>query len=146
MSIRAATPDDIPDLLRMIAALSAHHGDQSRASADSLTRDLFSAPWAHCLIACAPDPVGYAILVPRTVIHAGRRGMELHHLYVEDSHRGTGLGRALIAACETHIRDIGGLAVTVGTDPQNTAAQAFYERRGFERYDPGVRFYKPLDG
>lgn len=128
--IRPATPDDIPSLLRLIAALAAHHGDASVASPATLCRDLFSQPdWAQALIDDAGR--GYAVLIPRASFQNGSRGMDMHHLYVDPDARGTGLGRALVQACADRVRALGGTWMVVGTHPDNRAAQAFYRAQGF---------------
>ena len=57
--------------------------------------------------------------------------MDLHHLYVADDQRGQGVGRALIAKALEVSRALGCVAVTVGTDPQNTAAAEVYKAAGF---------------
>lgn len=145
--IRLATPDDIPTLLKMIAGLAAHHGDPSLATHDTLMRDLFGpVHWARALIAEIDGvPVGYAALIPRASLHNGTRGMDMHHLFVAAEHRGRGIGRALIAACEGEVRTLGGTFMLVGTDPDNHDAQAVYDHAGFTRRGSGgVQFVKPL--
>lgn len=139
--IRPATPDDLPDLLDMVTALAAHHGDPCRATLDSLTRDLMGGDWARALIA----PQGYATLIPRASLQNGTRGMDMHHLFVRPAARGTGLGRALVTACIDHCRTIGCTFLLVGTHPDNTRAQSFYRALGFQpREGRRAEFMLPL--
>lgn len=147
MQIRRARPGDIPDLLPMIAALAAHHGDESHASAADLQRDMFGAH-AICtaFIALGPGPLGYAVLVPRLRLQNGERGADMHHLYVVPDGRGRGVGRGLIAVCRAFVADQGGAFLMVGTHPDNHAAQEYYLRAGFARRDTsGPRFVMRVD-
>lgn len=143
MEVRPATESDIPDVLVMIAALAAHHGDACLATLETVQRDLFGAERSgNCLIACGPEAVGYAVLVPRLSLQNGRRGADMHHLYVAPNTRGMGVGRALIEACKSQVSAQGGTFLLVGTHPDNHAAQAFYERSGFERRAGGGPQYR----
>jgi GNAT superfamily N-acetyltransferase len=142
-NIRPATPADIPALLDGIARLAAHHTDAASATTATLMRDLFGpTPWMHALI--SDNYTGYAILLPLAQIQYGRRGMDLHHLFVWPDHRGNGLGRALLAACATHARSNGCTYLTVGTHPTNTSAEIYYLANGFTRRDPSPRFAMEL--
>ena len=77
--------------------------------------------------------IGYAALIPTARLHFGKIGLEMHHLFVKPRVRGTGVGRALIAACRAEGLRRGCHYISVGTAPDNHEAGAFYERRGFER-------------
>ncbi|SEQ67841.1 Acetyltransferase (GNAT) family protein [Loktanella sp. DSM 29012] len=124
--IRVVTPADIPDLVVMSDALGAFHGDDSHACPDALTRDLFGTPpWLWGLIV--------------------RRGLNLHHIFVVPDLRGRGLGRAIITAVEEHARGLDCAYVSIGTDPDNTGAQAAYEAMGYARRNPGPAFRKVLN-
>lgn len=129
--IRLATIADIPTLLPMIHALAAHHGDPPACTAETLSRDAFGpGPWVTILI--APD-TGYAALTRKVQLQWGVRGIDMHHLFVTPETRGTGVGSALLTATRDHARALGCAYVTVGTHPDNGAAQAFYAARGFVR-------------
>lgn len=141
--IRPATPADIPALLDGITQLAAHHGDAASATPATLARDLFGpTPWMHALI--FDNHAGYAILLPLAQIQYGRRGMDLHHLFIWPDHRGSGMGRALLAACADHARGLGCTYLTVGTHPANTAAETYYLANRFVRRDPSPRFAMQL--
>ncbi len=99
--IRNAKPRDLPELNAMIAALAAHHGDAAAITPDKLERDLFGPlPWITALVADSGEDglIGYAILVPLYRAQEGKRGMDLHHLFVRDGQRGNGIGHHLVAA------------------------------------------------
>ena len=99
VTIRTAKQRDLPALRELISELAAHHGDAAAVTPENLERDLFGRmPWITALVAeAAGELIGYAILVPLYRAQQGARGMELHHLYVRSAHRGTGIGRHLVA-------------------------------------------------
>ncbi|SFB81388.1 GNAT family N-acetyltransferase [Tropicimonas isoalkanivorans] len=141
--IRRAERGDAPALLRMVAALAEHHGDIATLTPRALERDLFGpSACASALLALnGTDAVGYAVLSSSPRLHSGRRVMEVHHLFVDSAHRGTGVGRRLMAAAvvEARRQDCGELEV--GTDAENARAQAIYGSLGFAPRSPrGPRF------
>jgi ribosomal protein S18 acetylase RimI-like enzyme len=123
----------------MVHALAAHHGDAPSVTMDDLRRDaLGPQPWIRVLIA---EGAGYAAMCPLVQLQYGVRGMDLHHLYVGEQVRGRGIGRALIDASLEVARGLGCRYMTVGTDPENVAAQAVYRAIGFEKIgETGPRF------
>jgi GNAT superfamily N-acetyltransferase len=58
---------------------------------------------------------------------------ELKRMYVVPSARGTGIGRALVAALEREARHIGIRRLVLETGIRQIAALALYERTGFQR-------------
>lgn len=148
LKIRPALPGDLPDLTKMIAALSAHHDEISPITPQTLSRDLFGSPaWAQVLVADQHGRlVGYAALLPRYRMHAGQRGLNLHHLFIREDFRGQGIGQRLIEASKDVARRAGCCKLTVGTDPKNETAQQIYEHLGFSRADAsGPAFVFPLN-
>jgi len=71
--------------------------------------------------------VGYAELAFESW---NRRG-SVRHLYVSDSHRGQGIGSALLDALETSARALGARSLWVETQNVNYPAIQFYQRVGF---------------
>lgn len=61
------------------------------------------------------------------------RTVILNDLYVDDGHRGAGVGRALIAHVTAFARQARAARVVLETADTNTRAQALYESLGFER-------------
>ena len=134
--IRPATPADLPEILAMVQALAHHHGDTATASPDTLSRDLFGPhPWATTLVAQETGPlIGYATLTRSVQLQTGRRGMDLHHLFVVETARNDGTGRALIATAVALARSEDVAQMTVSTAPDNPKAAALYPQAGFEPY------------
>ena len=137
VTVRNAQPSDTDRIVQMVGRLAAHHGDASALTAEILHRDAFAdPPWIHLLLAeVRGEPAGFAALFGLVKLQAGERGLELHHLYVEDACRGQGVGAALVAASRRRAQELLCRSLTVGTHPDNLKAQGFYLALGFERRD-----------
>ena len=71
----------------------------------------------------APETGGYRQDVDRGVIE---------NIYVRPTHRGGGVGGALLAAAESRLLDAGVDRISLEVLADNAAAQQFYERKGYE--------------
>lgn len=145
--IRSAKPHDLPELNQMIAALAAHHGDAADITPEKLQRDLFGPlPWITALVAEGDDGlIGYAILVPLYKAQEGKRGMDLHHLYVRDGQRGNGIGHHLVTRAREMARTAGCDYLSVSAATGNFAAHRFYENMDFiPRPVTGMRYMQAL--
>jgi len=143
LNIRPIAAYDMQSLLDMVQGLAAHHGDTALATLDDLQRDcLGPAPWLRVLVAEEADAlVGYVALCPLAQMQFGMRGMDIHHLFVRENLRGTGIGRCLIDASLSLSKTLGCRYMTVGTHPKNAAAGQVYLAAGFEPASPpGPRF------
>jgi GNAT superfamily N-acetyltransferase len=147
VNIRTAKPRDLPELNEMIALLAAHHGDAAGMTSETLERDLFGPmPWIQALVADAGDDlIGYAILVPLYRAQEGKRGMDLHHLFVRDGHRGHGIGQHLVTRARESARAQGCDYLSVSAATGNFAAHRFYEQMDFTpRPVTGMRFLQAI--
>lgn len=137
--IRPIHEPDLSEVLEMIHALAAHHGDPVAVTLDDLRRDALGPhPWLRVLV--APQQ-GYVALCPLAQLQFGVRGMDMHHLFVVADARGQGVGRALIAAAISYAKEEGCRYMMVGTHPDNVAAQGVYRSAGFENLPAsGPRF------
>ena len=100
IELRDVAKTDAPRLLSMVRALADHHGDVPEVSSEALERDIFGEiPWVYVVVSeVEGEIVGYAALAPLAQLHAGVRGIDMHHLFVEKEFRGIGIGRRLISA------------------------------------------------
>ena len=102
MTIRPATPADIPDILAFIAELADYEKEPASAIAthDDILRDGFGpVPRFRCLIAeWNGQPVGFALFFYNYSTWKGRAGLYLEDLFVRPAYRGKGIGKALF--CE----------------------------------------------
>jgi GNAT superfamily N-acetyltransferase len=147
VTIRSAKRHDLAELNEMIALLAAHHHDAAAITADKLERDLFGdIPWINVIVADSGNElIGYAILVPLYQAQNGSRGMDLHHLFVRDGHRGHGIGQHLVTRAREIARNAGCGYLSVSAATGNFAAHRFYEHMDFKpRPVTGMRFTQAL--
>jgi GNAT superfamily N-acetyltransferase len=101
LSIRPATPADVPTILRFIRelALFEREPDAVIATEADLLRDGFGpAPRFTCLMAEFDGvPAGFALYFTSYSTWLGHHGIRLEDLYVTPEHRRKGIGRALLA-------------------------------------------------
>jgi len=84
------------------------------------------------------EPRGFVQLYPIFTSVELRRLWLLNDLFVRESARGSGVGRALMRRAEQHARESGAAGLTLSTAMDNENAQALYES---ERYVRDSVFY-----
>jgi GNAT superfamily N-acetyltransferase len=136
VSIRAATPDDVPAILALIRELAEYERMSPAvvASEASLREALFSErPAAEALVADIDAvPVGFALFFHNFSTFLSRRGLYLEDLYVRPPYRRQGIGRMLLRrlAAIAVERRCGRLEWSVLD--WNQSAWRFYESLGAE--------------
>lgn len=138
MTIRPAEPRDCQTICDLIYKLAVYEqlADKAVASAADLERDLFGPnPVIRVLIAELDGPVGFALFFRSYSTFLGKSGIYLEDLYVEESVRGQGIGKALLSA-------VAKLAVAEGAGrlewsvlDWNDPAIGFYKKLGAEMMD-----------
>jgi GNAT superfamily N-acetyltransferase len=134
MTLRPATPADIPVLLALIRELAVYEKLEHmvQGTPQLLQQHLFGPrPAAEAVLAEVQGvPVGFALFFTNFSTFLARPGLYLEDLYVQPAHRGSGIGRALL-------QHLGALAVARGCGrfewsvlDWNAPAIAFYERMG----------------
>lgn len=100
--IRTATPDDVPDILRLVHELAVYERDPDavRNTPELLQEWLFGDDAvASALVAeVAGRVVGIALWFRTYSTWTGVPGIHLEDLFVEPEHRGSGAGKALLTA------------------------------------------------
>jgi GNAT superfamily N-acetyltransferase len=136
LTIRPATPTDVPTLVALIQALAEFEklSHEVTGSAEDLHRSLFGdRPYAEALLAWIDDtPVGMALFFHNFSTFLMQPGLYLEDLFVRPEYRGQGIGRALLV-------QVGQLALERGCGrfewnvlDWNTPAIEFYQRMGAE--------------
>jgi GNAT superfamily N-acetyltransferase len=142
VQIRPAEPGDTPLIYSMIKQLAEYEGapGEVTGTVELLTDALFGERRsAEALIAeIDGEPVGFAVFHGTFSTWECRPGLWLEDLYVPPEHRGSGVGRALLA----HLAEI---AVARGCArlewvvlDWNELALGFYDRLGAKRLDDWV--------
>jgi len=134
--VRAARESDVPLLLEFFVELAEyeHLTEELRATEEQLSKALFGArPLAEALIAeVDSQPVGYALFFPTFSSFLAGPGIWLEDLYVRPAHRGSGVGRALLAAVAVRLREMGGERLEWAALDWNEPALGFYRHLGAE--------------
>jgi GNAT superfamily N-acetyltransferase len=133
LQIRAAQPEDVETILKLIRGLAEyeHEPQAAEATAQDLLRDGFGPqPKFHCLLAeWDGAPVGFALYFYNYSTWKGRHGIFLEDLFVWPEYRGKGIGKALLL----HVARI---AVS-----QNCGR---YEWQVLDWNTPSIEFYEGL--
>jgi GNAT superfamily N-acetyltransferase len=100
MLVRLASIADVPEITVMIKELARyeHLEEEAVATASTIERALFGAdPFVTCHVAQVDgEIVGFALWFLNFSTFHGAPGIYLEDLYVKESHRGQGLGTALM--------------------------------------------------
>jgi GNAT superfamily N-acetyltransferase len=131
--IRPATPDDVPEIYRLIRALAEYERslDSATATEEDLQKALFGdhpAVFAHA----AEDGgqvVGFALWFLNFSTWTGQHGIYLEDLFVDKEMRGRGYGKALL------------------TELARLCVERGYQRLEWVVLDwntPSIEFYKSL--
>ena len=137
MIVRAARPDDVPDILRLIRALATfeREPDAVRATEASLHATLFDADaQVHGHVLETDDGIaGVAIWFLNYSTWTGRPGIYLEDLFVEERVRGSGAGRTLFQALAHEAQARGCARIDWAVLDWNETAMEFYRAIGGRR-------------
>ena len=148
-NIRVATPEDLSAIDRMIRELAEYERepDAVKATPAQLHEALFGPDAvASALLALDPggEPAGLALWYRSFSTWDGVPGIYLEDLFVRQSQRGSGLGRALLSALATIVVHRGWSRLEWSVLTWNSEAIAFYDSLGGRPLD-GWQTYR-LDG
>ena len=133
LSIRIATPTDIPVLVELIRGLAEYEKLTHLVTADEtlLERELFAPKSnAEAVLGFAGGvAIGFAVYFHNFSTFLGRKGLYLEDLFIRPEHRKHGYGRALLlhVARIAHQRGCGR-----------------FEWMALDWNEPAIRFYKAL--
>lgn len=132
--VRWATPEDAETIIgfvRDLAVFEHESPDRVHLTPEAIRRDGFGPrPIFECVIAEHEGvPVGFALFFPNYSTWEGAPGLYLEDLYVSESARRTGAGRALLAALARIAHDRGWRRLDLSVLDWNPA-RGFYESLG----------------
>ena len=144
-NIREATPDDLRAIGRMIRALAEfeREPDAVKATPEQLDDALFGPDAvASALIALddAGEPAGFALWYRSFSTWEGVPGIYLEDLYVSESQRGSGLGRALLSSLARIVVHRGWSRLEWSVLRWNREAIAFYDSLGGRPLDDWLTY------
>ena len=143
LRILRATRRHVPELHRMIGQLCAFHGDTSQMGLAQVQSRLIGSGQ---LLSFVAEQKGAAIAYAVAEVHWRPMdtgdGWDICQLYVTETNRNQGVGRALIDHIRGIARSQGVSLLGIGTAPNNPGAAAAYRAMGLsERSGPmGPRF------
>lgn len=147
-TIRDATQDDIPAMVRLLAQLFAIEADFAIAPAVqgrglALLLDRADA----AVLVAQRDGVVAGMCTVQLSASTARGGLSagVEDVVVDAVHRGRGIGRKLLEAAEAWALRRGALRIALLADETNLPALDFYDRLGFRRTRL-VWLARPLDG
>ncbi|MBL39459.1 MAG: GNAT family N-acetyltransferase [Xanthomonadales bacterium] len=139
LTIRPAGPDDIDELLALIHELAVYEKapESAVATPELLHRALFGErPTAEAVIAeWEGKPAGFALYFHNFSTWLGKPGLYLEDLFVRESMRGKGIGKALLLHLAGIARDRGCGRMEWSVLDWNTPAIDFYKALGAEPMD-----------
>jgi GNAT superfamily N-acetyltransferase len=136
MSIRSATPADVPLILQLIRELAEYEklAQEVRATEEQLHATLFGPqPAAEVVIAEQQGtPVGFAVFFPTYSTWEAKAGLYLEDLFVRPAARGRGTGRELMAYLARMTLARGWARLEWRVLDWNEPSIAFYRKLGAE--------------
>ncbi len=147
-TVRRATIHDAKVIARLNMAVQTLHASALPAVFKSATSGAFTAGEVTQLLEAAGSrillaerdgqPVGYAYVElvrrPETPFRFAHHAAYLHHLAVEPSVQGHGVGRALMSAVDAIAAADGLTCVELTVWSFNERARTFFARQGFETF------------
>jgi GNAT superfamily N-acetyltransferase len=144
LKIIPATEQDVPLVFSFIRKLAEYERllDQVVATEELLREGLFGAhPAAEVVLAYLEDePVGFALYFHTFSTFVGRSGIYLEDLFVEPTHRGLGVGKALLAYVARLAVERGGGRFEWSVLDWNTPSIDFYRGLGAVPLDDWTRY------
>ncbi len=144
-NIRAATPEDVPAIGRMIRELAEfeREPDVVKATRAQLHEALFGADAVASALIALDDsgvPAGFALWYRTFSTWEGVPGLFLEDLYIAERERGSGLGRALLTTLARIVVKNGWKRLEWNVLRWNSEAIAFYDTVGGRPLDDWLTY------
>jgi len=138
--IREANEQDAPELARLLTAL----GHETDASDLRVRWSAWKGEGNTAFVSPRPDGTlaGMATVHKTWVLHRPKPLARITSLIVDESDRGKGIGRALVATSEKFLAEAGCGILEITSNHQRQDAHEFYRHLGYEQ--TSARFMKKL--
>ena len=137
-TIRAATEDDVPEILDLYAQTGLDDGvPLSPAIARDLFRRMAAYPYYRLFVVTNSDAqitASYALLIMDNIAHAGAPLSIVEHVAVSASQQGQGLGRLMMHHAMAESRAQGCYKLALSSNVRRERAHEFYDKLGFIRH------------
>ena len=130
-SFRPATGADVSKVAALVNAAYGHYVERIGMLPRPMTDD-YAEVMANGRVTVAES---YGNIVGVIVLTVGDEGFLIDNVAVEPSHRGEGLGRALLEYAEAEARQMGFDSIHLYTHEKMTENLALYSRIGYVEYD-----------
>lgn len=145
VTVRAARPDDAPDVAAILAggSIRANEDPGDPAPYRAAIEDIAARPPGAVLVA---EIGGRVVGVCQLIIfrHLQERGglcAEIESMHVAEGHRSAGIGAVLLSAAVARSRAAGCYRVQLTSDKSRGDAHRFYLRHGFVASHEGFKLY-----
>jgi ribosomal protein S18 acetylase RimI-like enzyme len=139
LTVRVAVAEDAPELARLNAAFNGVQEPPERLAARLADPKCVETP---IIAEIEGRTVGFACLRSVPSLCYDPTYAEMTELFVEESYRRQGVGRALVTCAERLAQENGATALVLLTGLENTLGQAFYRAMGYTDWELAMR--KPL--
>ncbi|CAD6916354.1 unnamed protein product [Tilletia caries] len=133
VTVRPGTEADIPTIMNFITELAIYEKEPDAVKATPELENVFEKKYAEVLIAedsstSPPKPIGWAIYFFTYSTWTGKPSLYLEDLYVEQSRRNGGVGKAIFRALGEVAREKGCMRMDWSVLTWNAPSIAFYEK------------------
>ena len=141
--IRKFVSEDAEAVVMMIKELAAFHDDEAAATAADVVRFASGSDRiSEILVASLDDEIcGFSATYDWMNFVHGFPVRNIDLFFVREGVRGRGVGHALLKQIACDAKSLACQRITVGAEPDNEGANAFYQRMGFELRRPASNRY-----
>jgi GNAT superfamily N-acetyltransferase len=142
LEIRPATESDLPGILRMYGQPGLGDGAVlSVEAAAKVLRRIETYPDYHVFVATAGGSlVGtFALLIMDNLAHLGAPSAVVEDVCVDEGHRRSGIGRAMMEFAMKTAAERGCYKLTLSSNIARASAHDFYRSLGFEQHGLSFR-------
>lgn len=143
ITVRPFEPADAEAVAAMMQELAALHDDEALATAADVCRYTSGHDRMSTILVASLDGVlcGFSATYDWMNYVHGFPVRNIDLFFVRENARGCGVGRALLKTIARDARLSACRRVTVGAEPDNEGANAFYHRMGFDLRRPAANCY-----